>query len=485
MKTIATTRRGFLGQSAAAAIGLGLFVQSKVFGAARQAVNKKPNVLFLVVDDLNTWLLSDPRRYTGTVIAPNIRSLAASGVNFSRNYCASPKCSPSRTAVLSGVAPWKSGVYENGQTVSESEALKGVPQLPLHFRNNGYYTASSGKIFHGYSQDGCWDEHIGHHRTAKPPNAPLNGWARTASGRSTETDWGPTHLKEEEMSDTICADFAVKQLQKKHDKPFFIACGMFHPHFPWYVPQKYLDIYPLANITIPEIKRDDLDDVPPLGKALVNGRTDRGIQEHHQHKEAIQGYLASTTYADAQMGRVLDALEKSPYKDNTIVVLWSDHGFHLGEKTHWQKGTLWEEATNCLLMFRAPGVTSPSGQCRQMVTLLDIYPTLVELCGLEDLDHLDGYSLVPLLRDPKAKRLAPAITAYDEHITVRTSQYRYIRYRDGSEELYDRSKDPHEWTNQSSNPKYAAIKKKLNAALPAPDEMAPAVSTKSKSKKKK
>ncbi len=485
MKNIATTRRGFLRQSTAAVIGLPLLVQSKALGAAdKQAPNKQMNVLFLVVDDLNTWLLSDPKRYTGTVIAPNICKLADSGVNFMRNYTASPKCSPSRTAVLSGVAPWKSGVYQNGQAVDESPALKGVPQLPKHFRNNGYYTASSGKVFHGYSKDGCWDEYIGHHRTAKPPNTPLNGWARTKSGRSTESDWGPTHLKEEEMSDTICADFAVKQLQKKHKKPFFIACGMFHPHFPWYVPQKYLDMYPLKNITIPKINRNDLDDVPELAKTLVNGKVDRKIQEHKQHKDAIQGYLASTTYADKQMGRVLDTLEKSPYKDNTIVVLWSDHGFHLGEKMHWQKGTLWEEATHCLLMFRVPGVTSPGGLCEQIVSLLDIYPTLAELCGLPDLNHLDGQTLMPLLRDPKTKRAEPVITAYDEHLTVRTAQYRYIRYRDGSEELYDRMKDPHEWTNISNNPKYAAVKKNLNAILPAQDKMAPSVRTKKKNKKK-
>jgi arylsulfatase A-like enzyme len=283
------------------------------------------------------------------------------------------------------------------------------------------------------------------------------------------------------MNDTAAADFAIEQLRKDHSKPFFIACGLFHPHMPWYVPQKYLDMYPLADITIPQFDKNDLDDVPPLGQAFSKVTTVEKILEHDQHKAAVRGYLASTTYADAQMGRVLDALEKSPYKDNTIVVLWSDHGFHLGEKMHWQKGTLWEEATNSLLMFRVPGVTLPGGRC----TVLDIYPTLVELCGLGKLEHHDGQSLLPLLKDPDAQHCTHVIMAYDGQIAVRTAQHRYIRYSDGSDELYDRSKDPHEWVNQSKNPEYAAIKKKLNGLLPAPDAMPAGLAVKGKTKKKK
>ena len=285
------------------------------------------------------------------------------------------------------------------------------------------------------------------------------------------------------MNDTRQADFAIQQLQKKHTKPFFIACGMFHPHMPWYVPQKYLDMYPLEDITIPEFDKNDLDDVPLLGQAFSNVKTVDKILEHDQHKQAIQGYLASTSFADAQLGRVLDALEKSPYKDNTIVVMWSDHGFHLGEKMHWQKGTLWEEATNSLLMFRVPGVTPPGGECASFVSLLDIYPTLVELCGLPEPDHLDGQSLLALLENPNAKRRTHAITAYDGQIAVRTADYRYIRYNDGTDELYDRTKDPHEWTNQSKNPEYAAIKKKLNALLPATGDMPAGLPAKEKAKK--
>jgi arylsulfatase A-like enzyme len=270
------------------------------------------------------------------------------------------------------------------------------------------------------------------------------------------------------MYDTLHADYAIRQLQKKHEKPFFIACGMFHPHMPWYVPQKYLDLYLLNEVVVPAFKQNDLEDVPPLGKAFSSVNTVEKILAHDQHQAAIQGYLASSSYADAQLGRVLDALEQSPYKENTLVVFWSDHGFHLGEKMHWQKGTLWEEATHCLLMFRVPGVTPSGSQCSQLVSLLDIYPTLVELCGLPDPGHLDGGSLLPLLKDPSAQRRTHVITAYDGQIAVRTDRYRYIRYSDGTDELYDRTEDWHEWLNLTRNPALASVKQELNALLPAP-----------------
>lgn len=439
------------------------------------AKEQPKNVLFLSIDDLNTWLLQDPNRYGGSVIAPNIRKLAASGVNFTHAYCASPKCSPSRTAVFSGVAPWNSGLWENSQTIKESELITGVPHLSKYFRDHGYYTAKAGKITHGYDQADAWDDELRGVKVSRreaPPGAPLNGLAQSKSGKLTEGDWGPTHLAEAEMYDYLQANYAIEQLQKDHENPFFIACGVFLPHMPWYVPQKYLDMYPLDEIVLPEFEKDDLDDVPPLGKAFASVSTVERILEHDQHKKAVQAYLAATTFVDAQMGRILDALDKSPYRDNTVVVLWSDHGFHLGEKMHWQKGSLWEEATNCLLLIRAPGVSSEEGAVsEQFASLLDIYPTLVELCGLPTPGHLDGKSLVPVLQDPNAALSDHAITAYDGQIAVRTKDFRYIRYSDGEEELYDRKNDPHEWVNQSNNPEFKPIKERLNALLPARDEM--------------
>jgi arylsulfatase A-like enzyme len=217
-----------------------------------------------------------------------------------------------------------------------------------------------------------------------------------------------------------------------------------------------------------------------MARDLINTGLNNNIQSHNQVKEAIQGYLASTSYADAQIGRVLDALEMSPYKDNTIVVLLSDHGFHLGEKQHWTKSTLWEEATNCLLMFHVPGVTQANQVCLRTVSLLDVYPTLMQLAGIAAPAHLDGVSLVPLLKDCYAPRNTPAITAFKSHISVRTDQYRLIRYTDGTTELYDRGSDPNEWINQSENLAFEELARKLASFLPGLEEMAPSVASNKK-----
>ncbi len=444
------------------------------------------NVLFLVVDDLNTWLLGDTNRYAGKVVAPRIRRLADSGVLFNRAYTASPFCSPSRTALLSGVSPWKSGVYENGQTISESVPLQNATSLPALFKRAGYTTASYGKIGHGWDTRDHWDDHIPHKRDPVPPNAPL-----TPVGRG-EQDWGPTHLGEEVMRDTLYADAAIAQLQKQHDRPFLIACGLFHPHMPWYVPQTYFDMFPMHEVTTPQLKADDLGDVPPLGKAVTAGKSKyvASVLDHGLHKQAVQAYLATTAYADAQMGRVLDALEKSPYRDNTIVVLISDHGFHLAEKSHWQKGTLWEEATHSLMMCRVPGLTAAGGKCERFVSLQDVYPTLAALCGIEAPSYLDGRSLIPLLKQPDAPWQSTAISAlYDRYISIRTEQYRYTRYSNDQEEFYDCTKDPHEWTNligligQIGNSKYANAIRTLRSAVPALSDMAQPVPSKKRKNK--
>ncbi|QTN32084.1 sulfatase [Akkermansiaceae bacterium] len=437
----------------------------------------KPNVLFLVSDDMNSWLLENPDRYTGKVIAPNLRKLADSGVNFRNAYTAAPVCSPSRTAFFSGVAPWKSGVYNNAQTISKSEAMNRDAVLSLAglFKKGGYDTFGYGKITHGWDQKEHWNEHVGHKRDPAPPGAPLAG----LSGG--EKDWGPIHLTEEQMNDTGGANKAIAVLEKRHEKPFFLAYGTFNPHMPWYVPQKYFDMYPLDQIVLPELKADDLDDLPPLARAVSDGpgSFSQKVIESGKHKEAVQAYLATTTYADAQIGRVLDALEKSPYKDNTIVVFLTDHGFHLGEKLHWQKTTLWEEGTHTLLMFRAPGVTEGGGVSERFVSLMDIYPTLAELCGLEPPAYLDGRSLAPLLKDPMAPWKSTAITGLCDkiktdrsYLSIRTERGRYTLYATDEEEFYDTTKDPHEWTNQIENPEYAPLIREMRAALPS-DPAAP------------
>ena len=362
-----------------------LILATLSFGHSSNASGRL-NVLVLMIDDLNTWLLEDSDRYRGKVIAPNIRRLADSGVLFKRAYTASPFCSPSRTALWSGVSPWKSGIYDNGLLTEQSLALQEATYLPKLFKDAGYYVAAYGKISHGWGDRGVWDDRIAHKRDPVPPNAPFISVARG------EQDWGPTNLKEEEMGDTTYADAAIRQLQQEHDKPFFIACGLFHPHMPWYVPHKYFDMYPLDEVIVPKIRENNLDDIPQLGGVVTDGkrRFVDDVIEKDLLKRGVQAYLATTSYADAQIGRMLDALAVSPYRDNTLVMLMSDHGFHLGEKNHWQKGTLWEEATHCLLMVRVPGMTELKGQSQRFVSLQDVYPTLTEICRLDTPVYIDG-----------------------------------------------------------------------------------------------
>ena len=448
------------------------FLAATLVSLAVDADPARPNVIVIMADDLNSWLLENPERYTGKVIAPNLKRLAESGVNFKYAYCAAPVCSPSRTAFFSGVAPWKSGIYNNAQTINKSEALNRDAVLSLAglFKKGGYDTFGYGKITHGWDQKQHWNEHVGHKRDPAPPGAPLAGLS------SGESDWGPIHLTEEQMNDTGGADKAIAVLKRTHGKPFFLAYGSFNPHMPWYVPKKYFDMYPLDKIVLPELKAGDLDDLPPLARAVsdgVGGFADKVIKSG-KHKEAVQAYLATTTYVDTQIGRVLDALEKSPYKDNTIVVFLTDHGLHLGEKLHWQKTTLWEEGTHTLLMFRAPGVTQAGGVSERFVSLLDIYPTLAELCGLKPPAYLDGRSLVPLLKDPKASWESTALTGLCDktktdlaYITIRHELGRYTRYGAKEEEFYDTTKDTHEWINQIANPDYATTVNKLRALVPS------------------
>lgn len=454
-----------------------LLIISSIGVSVADAANQRMNVLFLVADDLNSWMLEDADRYAGKVIAPNLRRLAGSGVNFRRAYTAAPVCSPSRTAFFSGVAPWKSGIYNNAQTINKSEVLNQDAVLSLAglFKKSGYDTFGYGKITHGWDQNEHWVEKVGHKRDPAPPGAPF---AKLSGG---EQDWGPIHLAEEQMNDTRGADKAIAVLEKQHDKPFFLAYGTFNPHMPWYVPQKYFDMYPLEQIVLPELKEDDLDDLPPLAKAVSDGIgsfADKVIKAG-KHKEAVQAYLATTTYVDTQIGRVLDTLERSPYKDNTIVVFLTDHGLHLGEKLHWQKTTLWEEGTHTLLMFRAPGVTEAGGVSERFVSLMDIYPTLAELCGLTPPKYIDGRSLVPLLKDPQAPWESTAITGLCDkgktdlaYISIRHELGRYTRYDAREEEFYDTTKDPHEWTNQIDNPKYATTVNRLRTLVPGFEDAA-------------
>ncbi|MFC1736243.1 sulfatase [Candidatus Hydrogenedentota bacterium] len=429
----------------------------------------KPNVLFIAIDDLNDWI--GCMEGNPDVKTPALDRLAKQGVLMTKAYCAAPSCNPSRVALLTGIRPSTSGVYYNPQPFRKNLLSKDAATLPQHFMANGYKVMGSGKIFHGGFPDvESWHEYWPSKEKTRPmdPMPPQSKQPLNGIPGSKHRDWGAVDASVEEMGDSQVVDWVSEQLQAKQDKPFFLACGLFRPHLPWYVPEKYFDMYPLDKITLPNIKEDDLDDVPETARYLAKALGDhKEITEHNQWRQAVQGYLASISFVDDCVGRVMVALDKSEYRDNTIVVLWSDHGWHLGEKLHWRKFALWEEATHNVMMFRVPKMTRPNARCNAPVNLIDIYPTLIELCGLENREGLEGASIVPLLKEPDAKWERPALTTYGyNNHTVRSERWRYIRYHDGTEELYDHNNDEMEWENLADKSKFANVKAELAKWLP-------------------
>ena len=432
---------------------------------------EKPNVLFIAIDDLNDWigcLGGHP-----DVRTPNLDRLAQRGTLFTNAHCSAPLCNASRASLMTGLLPSSTGVYSNRQPFRR--VRPDAVTLPMHFMEHGYRAVGGGKIYHGgFPDPPSWQEYFPSQKQNKPPdpapeNPPLNGIPNTG-----HFDWGPIDVADGDMGDWQVADWAIGELGKKHDKPFFHAVGIFRPHLPWYVPRKYFEMYPPEEVTLPNINENDLDDIPPMGVQIAKpDRDHKKVMESNNWRKAVSAYLACVSFADACVGRVIDALDRSPYADNTIIVLWSDHGWHLGEKLHWRKFALWEEATHNVMMVVAPGVTRPGARCARPVTLLDIYPTLVELCGLRPKEGLEGQSLVPLLKNPTASWERPALTTYKRgNHSVRTERWRYIRYNDGTEELYDHDNDELEWNNLAKGPKYADVKAELARWLPkvnAPD----------------
>lgn len=449
--------------------------------APREA--SRPNVLFLAVDDMKDWV-NCLGGYEGTVHTPHVDRLAARGMLFTNAHCVSPLCAPSRAAILTGRRPSSTGLYGNGQWWRPN--YPDLVTLPMAFGAAGYETAGAGKIFHhtaGNNPPDQWDDFQRlvfrndpwfrgatlNYPWSKPEPSPAGFPFSGVEGLGHENDWGSLAIDEADYDDARTADYAVRFLRREHDRPFLLACGLFRPHLPWYVPQEYFDRYPLDEIVLPPVREDDLEDVPPAGRRFAKSRRSDldTIRRADRLRHAVRAYLASITFADAQLGRVLDALDDGPHAADTIVVLWSDHGWHLGEKEHWHKGTLWEEATRVPLIIDVPEL--PNGTCDRPVSLLDLYPTLVELCGLDGRElELDGESLVPLLRDPKAEWNQPSVTEYDRgNAAVRTDRFRLIRYADGSTELYDHEADPHEWTNLAGRQELREVEAELARWLPS------------------
>lgn len=427
----------------------------------------RPNVLFIAVDDLNDWigcLGGHP-----DCKSPNIDALARRGMLFTRSYCVVPACNPSRAALMTGIRPWTSGVYKNSQPWRP--AMPEAVTLPQHFMAHGYEAVGSGKIYHGrYPDPPSWNDYLPKGSDPKPTDDVLND-PRSRSGGIV---WGVLDVDDKQMNDHKMVDYAVNYLSRKHEKPFFLACGIFRPHMPWQVPRKYYDMYPPEELTLPKVPDDDLQDVPPAGVRMARPERDHATMlETGNWRLAVQAYLASISFADAQVGRLIRALDASPYAENTVIVLWGDHGWHLGEKHHWRKFALWEEAARAPLIFVAPGVTKPGSVCRRTVDFIHIYPTLAELCGLPLFDQLEGRSMLPLLKQPDAEWNLPAITTHGRNNhAIRSERYRYIRYAGGDEELYDHRNDPMEWKNLAGDPQYADVQRELAAWLPkknAPD----------------
>jgi arylsulfatase A-like enzyme len=429
----------------------------------------KPNVLFIAIDDLNHWVRYLDRN--DQVKTPNLDRIAQRGVHFTRSYCAAPLCNPSRAALMSGLLPSTSGVYDNN---TDWRPLLSEPlMLTTQFRKNGYFVAGAGKIYHErFRRRSEWDAYLDDEGADPKPAGPTD-----AAG--TFRWFAPLDCKDEDMQDYRIVSWAIDQLEAKHDKPFFLAAGVHKPHLAWNVPRKYYDMYPLDKIELPRTLDTDLEDVPPAGVQMAAPWGDHAeIVKSGRWKQAVQAYLAAITFTDMNIGRLIDALDRSPYKDNTIVVVFGDHGWHLGEKHHWRKFTLWEEATRAPLIWIVPGLTKPGSVSRRTVDFMSLYPTLMDLCSIPIPKHVEGVSIRKLLKDPDSAWDRPALTTYlfNNH-AVRTEQWRYIRYHDGGEELYDESKDPLEWTNLAGKPRHASLKASLARHFPKVNTAPPRGST--------
>ena len=425
----------------------------------------KPNVLLIAVDDLNDWvgcLGGHPQTFT-----PNIDRLADRGMLFSNAHCQGTMCNPSRISLLWGRRPSSTGFYDNRYSISkEPEFLKQHVNLPTHFAANGYKTISAGKIFHTgrYSQiegprAGQWRKGL----DQKVHSGPQNKWHGI-------WDFGPQDYEESKFTDHITATWVADQLSKESAKPFLLACGFYRPHVPFFPPRRVYES--LKDVKLPEVVEDDWKDIPDAARKVSMSNPKIPVHEWMKQENrwqlAVHAYLASVRWTDEQIGRVLDALDQGPHAKDTIVVLFSDHGYHLGEKQRWSKFSLWERTTRVPLIISVPN--GIKGRSEQPVELLSIYPTLIDLCKLTENPKLEGVSLQPLLENPEAKwdHVAISTLGQNNH-AVRDRRWRYVRYADGSEELYDHQNDPHEWTNLAKgepNPSHAKVIVRLKKRLP-------------------
>lgn len=448
-------------------------------GWALAAESQRLNVLLVMSDDLNCRLgcYGDP-----WVRSPNIDRLASRGVRFQRAYCQYPLCNPSRASMLTSLRPDRTGVREN-----QTHFRKNVPSavtLPELFRRNGYFTARVGKIFH-YGVPG----QIGTSGLDDPPS-----WDHVVNPRGRDKDeedrifslipgrfggtlsWMAAEGTDLEQTDGQGASAMIRLLEENRHRPFFLAMGFYRPHTPYVAPKKYFDLYPLEKIPLPQVPADDWDDIP---RPALNDLPEQRKMSDELRRRAIQAYFASITFMDAQLGRVVDALDRLGLADKTIVVFVSDHGYHLGEHRLWQKMSLFEGVARAPLIIAAPGRKGNGQASPALVELVDVYPTLAQLCGLEVPKGLDGRSLVPQLDDPQAPAPKAALTEVQRGrgkgqaplrgYSIRTPRWRYTEWDGGRAgvELYDHQTDPQEFHNLARDPAHAATLGELRQLLRA------------------
>jgi choline-sulfatase len=438
------------------------------------ATPSKPNVLFIAIDDQNDWV--GPLRGHPLVKTPHMDRLARRGSVMLNAHCQAPLCNPSRTSLMLSQRTTTTGIYGLAPWFRTLDAWKDRVTLPQHFKAHGYRTLTGGKIYHGAypgpakraEEFDVWGPPGG--VGVRPPQKLIPA---TPMGNHPLMDWGVFPHKDEDKGDYKVASWAVEQLKSApKDQPFFLAAGFSLPHVPCFITQPWMDLYPDDDSVLPKITADDRADTPRFSWYLHWSLPEPRLawtRENNQWRNLVRSYLASTSFIDAQIGRILDALQAAGLAENTVIVLWSDHGYHLGEKAITGKNTLWDRSTRVPLIFAGPGVAA-GGQVKSPAELLDIYPTLIELCGLTPRTDLEGISLGPQLRSAAAKRERPAITSHNQgNHGVRSERWRYIRYADGTEELYDMQKDPNEWTNLAARPEHAAVVSEHRRWLPKVD----------------
>jgi len=447
-------------------------------GKINQKANlkSKPNVLFIAVDDLNNWI--GPIDNFSNVKTPNFDRLAKMGVTFTNAHVQAPLCGPSRASIMTGLRPSTTGIYgmtpDNEIRRVGNPATKDITFLPEYFQQNGYHTMGIGKLFHVHAPDSLFNESGGRVKGFGPYPKERFVWDGRGKGINgihgrTNTDWGAFPEQDSLMPDHASANWAIERLHRNYDKPFFLGLGFLRVHVPLYVPQKWFDLYPLEAIETPPYKADDLNDIPPVGMQINDlpmMPSTEWAKENGEWKKIVQAYLACISYVDFELGRVLDAIENSEHADNTVIVLWSDHGYRLGEKGTFAKHALWETATKAPLMFAGPNL--PKGKkIDAPVEMLSIYPTLLELSGLPAYKRNEGESLVDMMQNDQGIDEAKAITTFGmNNHAIKKDGFRYIQYEDKTEEFYDHNKDPNEWTNQANNPIYASKIAELKKLLP-------------------